>query len=189
MKQYLMETAAMIALIFVYTVIIGFLFVNGMHPGVIVLLTLFGVTILVVVCAKTYSGTRKRAMLLTAGIIQVISGFAVTGMIPSDVPDPVRTALLSSFIGIGVIFVIRGIFTNRDGNDRRILDERTLRIGTYGLSYSWYLTYLTVVIIGLLAATEMIAFSGVQICFILILVMPVSARIFQWYFNSRGDVY
>lgn len=188
MKQKIIITAGILiaAIITTIAVIVP---INGIRPENIIMLAVFALIVIMVGLIKMHYGTRRRQILLIIGIIQIFSGITMAiSSFPAD-SNPNILLFVTMLIIMGVILVTRSLSVNQTSDDYRIQDERSLRIGTYGLSYSWYLTFLTVAAIGWLTGTEMTTINGAQICLILIVLMPVSARFFQWYFNNRGDVY
>lgn len=106
----------------------------------------------------------------------------LTGMIPLS-PE-----IQSMLIGVCCVLVVlfwRMHFKAESGPQ----DERSLRIGAYGLSCSWYLTFMVIVMLGLVIALGEVQVDTGMILMILLVLMPVSSILFQWYFNRKGDVY
>lgn len=67
-------------------------------------------------------------------------------------------------------------------------DERTRRIGAWGLSYSWFITFITLFILFWIQYLGLITLSVQIVILFLVLEMGISARAFQWYFFKKGDV-
>jgi hypothetical protein len=88
----------------------------------------------------------------------------------------------------GLAFLLTGISRNRRDGDGPESDERSRKIGAYGLSYAWLtgLIFMFVLIwldyLGVLTLSTRNALSGS------ILVLALSAVIFQMYLFRKGDV-
>ncbi len=68
-------------------------------------------------------------------------------------------------------------------------DERTRKLGSRALSYSWFLTFLVLVGIFWLDYFEVIELTVQQTITVMILVMTLSAGILQWTYRKKGDIY
>ncbi len=115
------------------------------------------------------------ALMVISGIVFMIitSGEAITGLI---------------LLVAGITFLLTGIIRNNRYGDNPESDERSKKIGAYGLSYAWltgliftfglfWLDYL-----GMFNLSARTALSGS------ILVLALSAVIFQLYLFRKGDV-
>ncbi len=116
------------------------------------------------------------------GALMIISG-AVFITITSGEAIPGLILLVA-----GITFLLTGIIRNKRYGDEAESDERSKKIGAYGLSYAWltgliftfglfWLDYL-----GVLNLSTQTALSGS------ILVLALSAVIFQLYLFRKGDV-
>jgi len=160
----------------------------GINAEILMMLAVFTVIITAIAFVKVSTTPVRRIIFLVSGVIGIISGLNIaylSASIGTLRPDLVISAIL---IILGIVCIGKGLPTRNEACDYQIQDERSIRIGTYGLSYSWYLTFLAVAAMGWMAGVGAAPISGAQACLILIILMPVSARIFQWYFNTRGDV-
>lgn len=97
--------------------------------------------------------------------------------------------LLLALINAGSIIIFVTFVRNR----RRIKgsalkDERTSKIGSYGLSYSWITTLIIVTLLFWIDSFKLIQFNASQILGLLLFVMILTAKGFQWYLFRRGDV-
>lgn len=67
-------------------------------------------------------------------------------------------------------------------------DERTTKIGAYGLSYSWLITFVLISVMFWIEATGIILITAKQILVILMVTMMVTAKGIQWYLFRKGDI-
>jgi len=144
---------------------------------------------LVIYALKTGKSPIIQYGILAIGLLLVVFGIIsalASGIFRAQTLTPM---MITGFIAAGMILITLGVRMKERTGDLGIQDERSLRIGTYGISYSWYLTFLVVTCIGWVTGTKVVTIDGSMICLLLIILMPVSAMIFQWYFNRRGDVY
>ncbi|MFH0968050.1 MAG: hypothetical protein V1862_10245 [Methanobacteriota archaeon] len=173
--------------------IIVFTFVQVMNPGnspdIVIWLGVLAAVTLIIHLLKQRADPRIPFIAILCGLALIATGvFPAVAAGIFGLPT-IQPMTMTGLITTGIILITLAIRMRTSGEDFGIRDERSLRIGTYGLSYSWYLSFLTVAAIGWLVGTDMIQISGSQICLLLIILMPVSALIFQWYFNTHGDVY
>ena len=121
---------------------------------------------------------------LIFGVTLLIAGLADLLFMPVDGPGNMAI----SFVTFGFILVfLAGARLFRDETDF-LQDERTRKIGAYGLSWSWFLTFI------MLFGFFWLDYLGIYnpgagtLAVILILLMGVSAKVFQWYLFRKGDV-
>ncbi|MDD1696644.1 MAG: hypothetical protein LUQ54_07080 [Methanoregula sp.] len=116
------------------------------------------------------------------GIAMVISG--IVSIILTSGEVVIGTILLVA----GIVFLISGISRHRRYGDDPESDERSKKIGAYGLSYAW-LTGLFFMF-GLLWLDYLnILRLSVQIALMAsVLVLTLSAGIYQIYLFRKGDV-
>ncbi len=114
-------------------------------------------------------------LILISGLVSIVltSGEAIIGSI---------------FLTAGLVFLITGIIRNRKYGDDPESDERSKKIGAYGLSYAW-LTGLFFMF-GLFWLDYLgILKMGTQLALALsIVVLALSALIHQMYLFRKGDV-
>ena len=94
---------------------------------------------------------------------------------------------LNCFTG-GLILIFIGAMRVRRSPELEIQDERTKKIGAWGIAYSWYLTFLFIVFALLAYAFELPIPDTGSLLLMLIIIMPLSAYLFQFYFHRRGDI-
>ncbi|MDD1677841.1 MAG: hypothetical protein LUO93_01485 [Methanomicrobiales archaeon] len=118
-----------------------------------------------------------------SGIILIALGM-IQGLISGGKDDVATMGLITS--GIFIIIVLLGKEIREEKGPRQ--DERTKRIGAWGLSYSWSLTFVTLFVLFWAQYLGVLILSGQIMILLLVLEMAVSARAFQWYFFRKGDV-
>jgi len=125
-----------------------------------------------------YAGAVVGALMVAAGLIisasSYISGDEGAG---------------SGVITGGFILLFICLVSLRKSPDRDIRDERSLKIGTWAIAYSWYLTFFAVIVMFWLSYPGIVAIDAYAAFGVLIILMPLSAVAFQWYFSRKGDVY
>ena len=86
-----------------------------------------------------------------------------------------------------IIFVtfVRGRRRSKGGT---LKDERLVKIGSYGLSYSWLTTLILVTLLFWVDLFELVQFNVTQVLGLLLFVMVLTAKGFQWYLFRKGDV-
>ena len=89
-------------------------------------------------------------------------------------------------IGVAIIAVLL-VRLRRTGNLPE-KDERTKKLGAYGLSYSWFITFLMLNLLFWIDRLHFAQLTVSNVIFILFILMLVTAKGFQWYFLSKGDV-
>lgn len=116
------------------------------------------------------------------GIIMIISG--VASVILTAGEAIIGTILLVA----GLAFLITGVSRHRQCGDDPESDERSKKIGAYGLSYAWLTGLLFMFVLfwldylGILRVGTQVALA------VSILVLALSARLYQIYLFRRGDV-
>jgi len=94
----------------------------------------------------------------------------------------------SAYISAGTVLVILAGLRLYQGEKNYLQDERTRKIGAYGLSWSWFLTFLVLFAIFWLYYLHIWSPDAGILSVILILLMGVSARVFQLCLFRKGDV-
>ncbi|HIH27675.1 MAG TPA: hypothetical protein HA256_06860 [Methanoregulaceae archaeon] len=117
------------------------------------------------------------------GLVLLLVGLGAMLLLPADAPD---TRSLS-FVTFGFVLVFLAGGRLFRGERDLIQDERTRKIGAHGLSWSWFLTFM--VLFGLFWLDYLGIFSpgSGTVAVILILLMGISAKVFQWYLFRKGD--
>jgi hypothetical protein len=133
---------------------------------------------------KGISGSQKSlSMLFVAGILIFGAGLLMLVLGPASLQEGVSLSCISA----GSVLMIISAF-RLTGRERYQQDERTKKIGAYGLSWSWFLTFIVLFVIFWLSVLGLVSFDVSTLAIFLILLMGVSAKGFQWWFFRRGDV-
>ncbi|MEI7857333.1 MAG: hypothetical protein WCH85_07510 [Methanomicrobiales archaeon] len=116
------------------------------------------------------------------GILMIISGIASIILTAGE-------AIIGTILLVGgVVFLAVGITRHRNDGDGPESDERSKKIGAYGLSYAW-LTGLFFIFCLLWLDYLGVLRLGTQVALTLsIVVLAVSARLYQIYLFRKGDV-
>ncbi|ABN58140.1 MULTISPECIES: hypothetical protein [Methanoculleus] len=125
---------------------------------------------------------RRYAVQIAAGAVLGAAGILLPFLVD-------RTEALSSLmVTIGLVILAVAVVRHwrfRDGPER---DERTQKIGAYGISYSWLLTIVFLALLFWVDYLGVVALTVEGVLLSAILLMGLSARLFQWYLFRQGDV-
>jgi hypothetical protein len=114
--------------------------------------------------------------LIALGVLQgVLSGWT---------DNTAATGLITS----GIIVMVFLLSKELRMNERPKQDERAKKIGAWGLSYSWFLTFLTLFILFWARYLNLLMPDTTTVIVFLMLEMALSARVLQWYLFRKGDV-
>ncbi|MCD1294375.1 hypothetical protein CUJ83_05100 [Methanocella sp. CWC-04] len=83
-----------------------------------------------------------------------------------------------------IIFNVYYIFKNGETVDA---DERTKRISSTAMSYSWFITFISICILVWADYFGIISLTGMQALMIVMIMMSVLIIVFKWYFGMKGD--
>lgn len=97
-------------------------------------------------------------------------------------------AISSALVTIGLVTLMVAVVRHWRFRDEPEKDERTQKIGAYGISYSWFLTLIFLAILFWMNYLGLLALTVESILLSTILLMGISARLFQWYLSRQGDV-
>lgn len=134
------------------------------------------------------SSNQRYLYRLIVGSVMAIWGLAELLLNP-DGGNVIPVALIAA----GVVFMVAGFKLRRlsrslpfrESPDQ---DERTRRIGAWGISYSWFLTLLFMTALFWLDYARVLVLTTGTALAVSVIVMAVSARLFQSYFFRKGDV-
>ncbi|WP_094227063.1 hypothetical protein [Methanolobus psychrotolerans] len=93
-----------------------------------------------------------------------------------------------SLINIGAIILFVTFIRARRYRNGPVKDERTIKIGAYGLSYSWLITFILISLLFWVEEFGVVQITVKQILAILMFTMIVTAKGIQWYLFRKGDV-
>jgi len=178
----------LILLIMAMVIVLGVILLTGniIEPDFLAWFFILVVIILVLSLLKRSISRKNRSIIVFLGLFMIIATIVI--QLTWNLPD--NPVSISAVFICGFILLIWAWRLGRyESRDNMIQDERSLKIGTYAISYSWYLTFLVVAMLGWLAAMGKISLDISTFSFLLIILMPVSACFFQWYFNRVGDVF
>jgi hypothetical protein len=119
---------------------------------------------------------------IVVGLLLIASG--IVSMLLSAGEAVFATILLAA----GLAFFITGMARHRRYGDDPESDERSKKIGSYGLSYAWLAGLLFMAGLFWLDYLNILRFSTQNALAVSILVLTLSAIIFQAYLFRKGDV-
>ncbi|WMW21920.1 hypothetical protein RE476_11170 [Methanolobus mangrovi] len=93
-----------------------------------------------------------------------------------------------SLINIGAIILFVTFIRAKRYRSGPVKDERTIKIGAYGLSYSWLITFILISLLFWVEEFELAQISVKQVLAILMITMIITAKGIQWYLFRKGDV-
>jgi ACR3 family arsenite efflux pump ArsB len=118
-------------------------------------------------------------------IIGVLMG--VSGLV-SMIMTPGETIIGTILLVAGIPFLLTGIIRHTKFDNGPESDERSKKIGAYGLSYAWLTGLFFMFVLFWLDYLNIVRL-GTQIALALsIVVLALSARLYQIYLFRRGDV-
>lgn len=129
------------------------------------------------------SRTWMTAMFLF-GVILLAVGLFQTLTMPAEAPGNIADYSIAAGF---VMMILAGARMLR-GEPHYLQDERTRRIGAWGLSYSWFLTFLAMFGVFWLDYLEIASPDAGTLSVIFILLMGISAKLFQTCLFRKGDV-
>jgi hypothetical protein len=118
----------------------------------------------------------------------VIGALMIASGIVSIVLTPGEAVIGTILLVAGCAFLFTGIARHRKDGDGPESDERAKKIGAYGLSYAWLTGLLFMFALFWLDYLNLLRL-GAQLALVLsILVLAISARLYQAYLFRQGDV-
>ncbi|MBP2133267.1 putative membrane protein YfcA [Methanomicrobium sp. W14] len=163
------------------------MFLSGNEPdaGIIGIALAIILLLAVVAVIKT---AKKRTVLYAGAVLGVFMAIAGTAL--SFVPEfDGQSNAFSVMIVCGIIMIAICAMSLRKPAGSDLRDERSLKIGTWAISYSWYLAFMSVILMFWISYFDLAELTAEAVLGILMLLMPLSAVFFQWYFSKKGDVY
>jgi hypothetical protein len=133
---------------------------------------------------KWYSGRRWMTVMFAFGLGLVAFALIQMVTLSPDAPGYIADYAFASGCVMTVVAGARML----EKEPYRKQDERTRRIGAWGLSYSWFITFLALFGVFWLDYFGIASPDAGTLSVVFILLMGISARLFQWYLFRQGDV-
>lgn len=125
---------------------------------------------------------RRYAVQIAAGAVLGAAGILLPFLVDGT------EALSSLMVTIGLVILAVAVVRHWRFRDEPERDERTQKIGAYGISYSWLLTIVFLALLFWVDYLGVVALTVEAVLLSTILLMGLSARIFQWHLFRQGDV-
>ncbi|BBL69353.1 hypothetical protein [Methanoculleus chikugoensis] len=125
---------------------------------------------------------RRYAIQIAAGAVLSAAGILLPFLVGGT------EALSSILVTIGLVTLAVAVVRYWRFRDEPEKDERTQKIGAYAISYSWLLTIVFLAILFWVDYLRLLALTVESVLLSAILLMGLSARLFQWYLFRQGDV-
>lgn len=116
------------------------------------------------------------------GVLLIASGLVAIVLTAGD------AGIGSMLLASGLVFLITGISHHRKYGDDPESDERSKRIGAYGLSYAWLTGLFFMFGLFWLNYLDMVRLGTQNALALSILVLALSAVVYQSYLFRQGDV-
>ncbi|SFM47185.1 hypothetical protein [Methanolobus profundi] len=118
----------------------------------------------------------------TLSLICIIAGIVLIAI----VEDYHQTGI--SLINIGSIILFVTFIRAKRYRNGPVKDERTIKIGAYGLSYSWLITFILISLLFWVEEFGLAQLTVKNVLAILMVTMLVTAKGIQWYLFRKGDI-
>lgn len=125
---------------------------------------------------------RRYAVQIAAGAVLGAAGILLPFLVDGT------EALSSLMVTIGLVILAVAVVRHWRFRDEPERDERTQKIGAYAISYSWLLTIVFLALLFWVDYLGVVALTVEAVLLSTILLMGLSARIFQWHLFRQGDV-
>jgi peptidoglycan/LPS O-acetylase OafA/YrhL len=125
---------------------------------------------------------KRYAVQIAAGAVLGAAGMLLPFLVAGT------EAISSLLVTIGLVILAVAVVRHWKFRDEPEKDERTQKIGAYGISYSWFLTLVFLALLFWVDYLGVVALTVETVLLATILLMGLSARIFQWYLFRQGDV-
>jgi hypothetical protein len=127
--------------------------------------------------------------MLQRNLYRIIIGtlMLVSGLI-SSVFEPGRSIFSTILITGGCAFLAVGILRHRQYREGPESDERSKKIGAYGLSYAWLTGVIFISVLYWLDITGILLLGTQVVLALSLMVLAISAVLYQMYLFKRGDV-
>jgi len=125
----------------------------------------------------------RYALWFTIGLVLIVLGIA--GILFDGALEQGSGSIFITTGIVVIVFATAKLFRRTDGPDQ---DERTRKIGAWGITYSWFVTFLSLFVLFWIDYIGVVVLDARLVLMILMLEMALSVRLFQWYFFRKGDV-
>ncbi|MDY0387864.1 MAG: hypothetical protein RBT65_12220 [Methanolobus sp.] len=119
-------------------------------------------------------------MSYTSAVIMILIGVFLVAT------NEEKQAAGTGFINAGSMIILLTFIKARTYRNGPVKDERTIKIGAYGLSYSWLITFILISLLFLVEATGIIQMTVKHVLALLMFTMIVTAKGIQWYLFRKG---
>jgi len=96
--------------------------------------------------------------------------------------------IASMLIAAGIVFLVTGVTRHRKYGDDPESDERSKKIGAYGITYAWLTGLMFMFLLFWLDELGILKLTTQNALALSILVLALSAAIYQVYLFRKGDV-
>ena len=121
-------------------------------------------------------------MSYTSAVIMILIGIFLVAT------NEEHQAVGTGFINAGSIVILLTFIKARRYRNGPVKDERTIKIGAYGLSYSWLITFILISLLFWIDLFDLVPLTVKHILAILMFTMIVTAKGIQWYLFRKGDI-
>lgn len=130
-----------------------------------------------------FSSIQKRYLYrIVIGIIFIIGGVIAAFTLPDD------AVITTVFLTAGIVFLLTGILRHRKNRDGPESDERSKKIGAWGLSYAWLTGLIAACILFWLDYLGIFRVSAQSGYGLMVMILALSAVVYQAYLFRKGDV-
>jgi drug/metabolite transporter (DMT)-like permease len=119
---------------------------------------------------------------IVIGILFIITGAVTILSTPRD------TVLPAILLAAGAAFLATGIVRHRRYGDDPESDERSKKIGAYGLSYAWLTGTVGITLLFWAEYAGIVHLGGPEALELSMLLLVIPAIVFQAYLLRKGDV-
>jgi hypothetical protein len=130
-----------------------------------------------------FSSWQRYLYRVVAGSVLVVWGITELVLNPSG--DSILPTVL---LAAGLAFLVTGVIRRKKFGNTPEQDERSRRIGAWGLSYSWLLSLTFMWSLFLLDHVRVVVLTAGEALGASLIVMALSAVAFQMYLFRKGDV-
>lgn len=183
MNRSILITLVIIIAALLIMVIIGTYASQGFSTDILLWILLVATAVGLFCLIKKHNTPQIRYAVAIIAVL--VLGISFAGIL---IESPFLPAIPELGFSLAIVLILLLWRMKRQSGDAGIQDERTLRIGTYSISCSWYLMYILVIFLSVAVSLGGMQISPETILLIFIILMPISALLFQYYFNRKGDV-